>query len=82
MTVSSINGYSPFVVFLYAVLSFSSSYGLILHKNCYFSLLLGLWWLDSRVVSMLDSGAEGPGFICLRQTVHTIMPLFTKQHNW
>ena len=33
-------------------------------------------WLGSRVVSMLDSGAEGPPFKsqsrrCLRQTVHT-----------
>ena len=33
-------------------------------------------WLGSRVVSVLDSGAEGPGFksqprLCLRQTVHT-----------
>jgi len=36
-----------------------------------------LGWLGSRVVSVLDSGAEGPGFksqsrrCCLRQTVHT-----------
>jgi len=34
-------------------------------------------WLGSRVVSMLDSGAEGPRFKwqprrCLRQTVHTL----------
>jgi len=31
-------------------------------------------WLTSRVVGMLDSGAEGPGFKSgnsLRQTVHT-----------
>ena len=34
-------------------------------------------WLGSRVVSVLDSGAEGPGFVAslsgnsLRQTVHT-----------
>ena len=36
-------------------------------------------WLGSRVVSVLDSGAEGPGFksqplrcrVRLRQTVHT-----------
>ena len=51
----------------------------------YFSRLLFLClqlsygWLDSRVVSVLDSGAEGPGFksqsrhsrISLRQTVYT-----------
>ena len=33
-------------------------------------------WLGSRVVSVLDLGAEGPGFKlqlrrCLRQTAHT-----------
>jgi len=57
----------------------------------FFSSVRGLWtslyadpyfigWLGSRVVSMLDSGAEGPGFKVavatlsgnsLRQTVHT-----------
>jgi len=40
-----------------------------------------LGWLGSRVVSVLDSGAEGPGFksqprrcrdYSLRQTVHTL----------
>jgi len=38
-----------------------------------------LWWLGSRAVSVLDSGAEVPGFksqsrrcrVSLRQTVHT-----------
>jgi len=45
-------------------------------------------WLGSRVVSVLDSGAEGPGLAAtlsgnsLRQTVHTIVPLLTKQRNW
>jgi len=43
------------------------------------------------VVSVLDSGAEGPGFKsqqqCCRVTVlcklfTTIVPLFTKQQNW
>jgi len=37
------------------------------------------WWLGIRVVSVLDSGAVGPGFksqprrrrVSLRQTVHT-----------
>ena len=28
-------------------------------------------WLGSRVVSLLDSGAEGPGFKSQPQTVHT-----------
>ena len=44
---------------------------------CAISYFLG--WLGSRVVSVLDSGAEGPGFrsqprrrrVSLRQTVHT-----------
>ena len=48
-------------------------------------------WLGSREVSMLDSGAEGPGFKsqprCCRVTVlgklfTPIVPLFTKQRNW
>ena len=50
-------------------------------------------WLSSRVVSMLDSGAEGPRFKSqprrCRVTVFgfgklftPIVPLFTKQQNW
>ena len=48
-------------------------------------------WLGSRVVSVLDSGAEGPGFKsqqrCCRVTVlgklfTPVVPLFTKQRNW
>ena len=48
-------------------------------------------FLGSRVVSVLVSGAEGPGFKsqsrCCRVTVlgkllTPIMPLFTKQQNW
>jgi len=47
--------------------------------------------LGSRVVSMLDSGAEGPGFksqlrrcrvTVLGKLVTAIVPLFTKQRNW
>ena len=51
-----------------------------------------IWWrLGSRVVSVLDLGAEGPGFKsqprCCRVTVlgklfTPIVPLFTKQRNW
>jgi len=46
---------------------------------------------DSRVVSMLDSGAEGPGFksqpqrfqvTVLGKLFTPIVPLFTKQQNW
>jgi len=48
-------------------------------------------WLGSRVVSVLDSGAEGPGFksqprrcrvTVLGKLVTPIVPLFTKQQNW
>ena len=48
-------------------------------------------WLGSRVVSVLDSGAEGPGFksqsrrcrvIVLGKLFTPIVPLFTKQRNW
>ena len=48
-------------------------------------------WLDSRVVSVLDSGAEGPRFKSQSQRCRVtvlgklstpIVPLFTKQHNW
>ena len=50
-----------------------------------------LGWLDSRVVSVLDSGAEGPGFksqpqrcrvTVLGKLVTPIAPLFTKQRNF
>jgi len=49
------------------------------------------WWLGSRVVSVLDSGAEGPGFksqsrrclvTVLGKLFTPIAPLFTKQQNW
>ena len=48
-------------------------------------------WLGSRVVSMLDSGAVGPGFksqprrcrvTVLGNLFTPIVPLFTKQRNW
>ena len=48
-------------------------------------------WLGSRVVSVLDSGAEGPGFksqsrrcrvTVLSKLFTPIVPLFTKQQNW
>ena len=50
-----------------------------------------LGWLGSRVISVLESGAEGPGFQsqswCCRITVlgklfTPIVPLFTKQQSW
>ena len=48
-------------------------------------------WLGSRVVSVLDSVAEGPGFksqprrcrvTVLGKLFTPIVPLFTKQRNW
>ena len=48
-------------------------------------------WLGSRVVSVLDSGEEGPGFksqprrcrvTVLGKLFIPIVPLFTKQRNW
>jgi len=57
-----------------------------LHKN-----IVQFGWLGCRVVSVLDSGAEGPGFKSLsRRCRVTVLgklftptvPLFTKQQNW
>jgi len=48
-------------------------------------------WLGSRVVSVLDSGAERPGFksqprrcraTVLAKLFTTVVPLFIKQQNW
>ena len=48
-------------------------------------------WLGSRVVSVLDSGTEGPGFksqprrcrvTVLGKLFTLIVPLFAKQRNW
>ena len=48
-------------------------------------------WLGSRVVNVLDSGAEGPGFksqsrrcrvTILGKLFTPIVALFTKQQNW
>ena len=53
-------------------------------------LVIFLWWLGSRVVSLLDSGAEGPVFksqlrrcrvTVLGKLFIPIVPLFTKQRN-
>ena len=52
---------------------------------------LPYYLLGSRVVSVLDSGAEGPGFksqprrcrvTVIGKLFTPIMPLFTKQRNW
>ena len=48
-------------------------------------------WLGGRVVGVLDSGAEGPGFksqpprclvTVLDKLFTPIVPLFTTQRNW
>ena len=48
-------------------------------------------WLGSREVSVLDSGAEGPGFksqsrrcrvTVLGKLFTPVVPLFPKQQNW
>jgi len=46
----------------------------VVYETCLHKVYMG--WLGSRVVSVLDSDAEGPGFKSLsgnshRQTVHT-----------
>jgi len=55
------------------------------------SLPVIVGWLGSRVVSVLNSGAEGPGFksqsrrcrvTVLGKLFTPIVPLFTKQQNW
>ena len=64
----------------------SQRFGFIL---CYLSVKWG--WLGSRVVSVLDSSAEGPGFISqsrrcrvtvLGKLFAPVVPLSTKQQNW
>jgi len=48
------------------------------------------WWLGSRVVSVPDSGAEGPGLLksqlrrcrVLGKLFTPVVSLFTKQRNW
>jgi len=56
-----------------------------------FLVAVAVVWLGSRVVSVLDSGAEGSVFksqsrrcpvTVLGQLFTPIVPLFTKQRNW
>ena len=56
-----------------------------------YSKIANLAWLGSRVVSVLDSGAEGPGFkshwrrcrvTVIGKLFTPIVPLFTKQQKW
>jgi len=66
--------------------SLSSSSPAVLAASC-----SHLGWLGSWVVSVLDSGAEGPGFksqprrcrvTVLGKLFTPIVPLFTKRRNW
>jgi len=61
------------------------------HTTRYMQSLVAAGWLGSRVVSVLDSGAVGPGFnsqprrcrvTVLGKLSTPIVPLFTKQQNW
>ena len=64
----------------------------VLKRYCLFMIVyIDDGWLGSRVVSVLDSGAEGPGFksqsrrcrvTVLGKLFTPIVPLFTKQQNW
>ena len=58
---------------------------------CCILFIVSKWDLVARVVSVLDSGAEGPGFksqlrrcriTVLGKLFTPIVPLFTKQQNW
>jgi len=75
----------------YAFVSVKTAYLLIF----IIILLLASWpysgWLVSWLVSLLDSGTEGPGFksqsrrcrvTVLGKLFTPIVPLFTKQQNW
>jgi len=57
----------------------------------YLNTLVLLGWFGRGVASVLDSGAEGPGFksqpqrcrvTVLGKLFTPIVPLFTKQRNW
>jgi len=60
-------------------------------KNLQQLLLTTPGWLGSRVISTLNTDAEGPGFksqlqrsrvTVLGKLFTPIVPLFTKQQNW
>ena len=78
-------------VFLIIIVTFKI-FGYLLVKNkCVFwtGRYCAGGWLGSQVVSVLDSGAEGPRFksqlrlvTVLGKLFTPIVPLFTKQQNW
>ena len=63
---------------------------LVFNQNLPLAEICLCWWLGNRVVSVLDSGAEGPGFksqsrrcrvTVLSKLFTPTVPLFTKQQN-
>ena len=81
---------STFLLSKYAVTSITDA-KIVIYIKIYSFHWPTVWWLGNRVVSMLDSGAEGPGFksqpwrcsvTVLGKLFTPIIPLFTKQWNW
>jgi len=75
-------------LFRLTVCSFYFFVGVELYAFHFFCVLIE-GWLGSQVVSVLDSGTEGPEFKSQSQRVAVIgklftpiVPLFTKQQNW
>ena len=69
----------------------ASNVSVVRHSLSFVTLYSGGGWLCSWMVSMLDSGAVGPGFksqprrcrvTVLGKLFTPIVPLFTKQQNW
>jgi len=75
---------------MHLVCKYALHVGLV-QKPVQFTVFVFCLWLGSRVVSVLDSGAERPGFksqsrrcrvTVLGKLFTPIVPLFTKQQNW
>ena len=67
------------------------SFSAYVNRPILLSYIVSSEWLGSRVVSVLDTGAEGPGFTSqprrcrvtvLGKLFTPIVSLFTKQRNW
>ena len=75
--------------FYFYFLTEAAQYECSYRRTAHHDTVLG--WLGSRVVSVLDFGAEGPRFksqprhcrvTVLGKLFTPIVPLFTKQQNW
>ena len=82
--------YPPFSAVALAVYTWFQNVAVLPSKIPY-AIIEMIGWLGSRVVSSLDSSAEGPGFksqprrcrlTVLGKLFTPIVPLFTKQRNW